>query len=613
MKLLKGRMMTYAAFGVVLLSLIAAVVLIALHRNAEKGYGHTQPHEIFIKGQYSVDGGEWHDTIDGEMLHTRFRTVTVKGVFSEPLYRDEELVIFADNVFFELETRNVSIVNGHPVDPLVTYQNRPPGMTVNQTPVLFFLDETNPYMTDNQAVTLTLTYPYPMFSNADLSDCFRLYLTGTSGVYELFFARHIVSVIFCLMICFFGLFAFPIAGCVIGGINPRYWAFSLLCFFSGLYLLSKVLAPFLPLWIDDPVLCMSVIQVAGHLVSICVLIFIKVVLGDGRHKLIGNVTLLAYCAAVVAVLALSLTGRIDLYATSPIGQCVFMICAATLTVCMLREFKTNRDARLAIVTLVPPALTLLFDTANLYFGFSDIMLFEVGVAFTIVIQVLNLLYDLRQQYKETLRYQELQRELTESRVAIMVSQIQPHFLYNSLSSIAMMCTIDPETAQEATVTFADYLRGNMDSLKQKTPVPFDRELEHLKKYLYIEKLRFGKKLNIVYDIQTKDFVLPQLSVQPLAENAVKHGISKKRGGGTLTIATRETADSYQVIVSDDGKGFDVNEVKNDGRSHIGMENVRRRLKEMCGGEVTIASTVGEGTVATVTLPKEGQKRENTLC
>ena len=65
------------------------------------------------------------------------------------------------------------------------------------------------------------------------------------------------------------------------------------------------------------------------------------------------------------------------------------------------------------------------------------------------------------------------------------------------------------------MTFADYLRGNMDSLKQKTPVPFEKELEHLKKYLYIEKLRFGKMLNIVYDIQTDKFVLPQLSVQPL--------------------------------------------------------------------------------------------------
>ena len=130
---------------------------------------------------------------------------------------------------------------------------------------------------------------------------------------------------------------------------------------------------------------------------------------------------------------------------------------------------------------------------------------------------------------------------------------------------------------------------------------------------YIEKLRFGKKLNIVYDIQTENFVLPQLSIQPLAENAVKHGISKKRGGGTLTIATRETENSFEVIVSDDGKGFDVNEIKNDGRSHIGMDNVRRRLREMCGGEVKIESKIGEGTVATVILPKEGQNREDPVC
>ena len=97
------------------------------------------------------------------------------------------------------------------------------------------------------------------------------------------------------------------------------------------------------------------------------------------------------------------------------------------------------------------------------------------------------------------------------------------------------------------------------------------------------------------------------------ENAVKHGISRKRGGGTLTIATRETEDSFEVIVSDDGNGFDTTEVKNDGRSHIGMDNVRRRIKEMCGGSVRIESKIGEGTVATVVLPKEGQKNEDSVC
>ena len=80
----------------------------------------------------------------------------------------------------------------------------------------------------------------------------------------------------------------------------------------------------------------------------------------------------------------------------------------------------------------------------------------------------------------------------------------------------------------------------------------------------------------------------------------------------MTISTRETDDAYEVIIQDDGVGFDVNETKNDGRSHIGMENTRKRIKDMCGGEVVIESVVGEGTTAKVILPKEGQNNEDTM-
>jgi len=206
-----------------------------------------------------------------------------------------------------------------------------------------------------------------------------------------------------------------------------------------------------------------------------------------------------------------------------------------------------------------------------------------------------------------------EKEAYEAKVAVMASQIRPHFMYNALTSIAMMCQIDPETAQEATITFAKYLRGNMDSLKQTKPVPFEVELEHLKKYLYIEKLRFGKKLNMEYDIQATDFKLPMLSVQPLVENAVKHGVGMKKKGGTVTIISRDTGDAFEVIVKDDGVGFDTNAPKkDDGRSHVGMENTRSRLKEMCGGTVNIESTVDVGTTATIILPKEGQNNEDTV-
>uniref|UniRef100_UPI00386B9530 sensor histidine kinase n=1 Tax=Ruminococcus sp. TaxID=41978 RepID=UPI00386B9530 len=285
----------------------------------------------------------------------------------------------------------------------------------------------------------------------------------------------------------------------------------------------------------------------------------------------------------------------------------------TLTILLFTEIRNNKEAVIILASWTPLTISILLDVINHYAHFTDVHFYHFGLAITMIYQMVHLMRDLRKQYLASIRYQQMQKELYEAKVGVMVSQIQPHFMYNALTSIAMMCKIDPDTAQEATVTFAKYLRGNMDSLKRTNPIPFDQELEHLKKYLYIEKLRFGKKLNVAYDIQATDFILPQLSIQPLVENAVKHGVGMKKKGGTVTIATRETEKAYEVIVSDDGVGFDVNAPqKEDGRSHVGMENTRRRLKEMCGGEVNIESTIGEGTVATVRLPKEDQKNEDTV-
>lgn len=205
-----------------------------------------------------------------------------------------------------------------------------------------------------------------------------------------------------------------------------------------------------------------------------------------------------------------------------------------------------------------------------------------------------------------------EKELYEAKVQVMVSQIRPHFMYNALSSIAILCKLQPDTAYTATVTFADYLRSNMDSLKQTTPVPFTKELEHLKKYLYIEKLRFQDKLDIKYDIHTTAFYIPLLSVQPLVENAVKHGVGMKENGGTVTIATRETDDAFEVSVIDDGVGFDPDQKKDaDDRSHIGMENTKKRLHDMCDASIFINSTPGTGTTVRIVLPKTGQEKGAT--
>lgn len=188
-------------------------------------------------------------------------------------------------------------------------------------------------------------------------------------------------------------------------------------------------------------------------------------------------------------------------------------------------------------------------------------------AYVIPRHIVNLIMAVKKNYDEQLNYEKVQSELLKSRVTIMISQIQPHFLYNSLTSIAQLCEKDPKRAKTATIDFANYLRGNMNSIKDEHPVPFETELSHLKTYLSLEKMRFGDDLNIVYDIGVTDFTIPSLTVQPLVENAVKHGVGMKEDGGTVTISTKEYDDRYKVVVSDDGVGFDTTKPNPDTSRH----------------------------------------------
>lgn len=201
------------------------------------------------------------------------------------------------------------------------------------------------------------------------------------------------------------------------------------------------------------------------------------------------------------------------------------------------------------------------------------------------------------------KYVKQEQELMESRIAIMRSQIKPHFLYNSLTAIARLCDNDPDTAKQATLAFADYLRSNMNAIDRKELIPFKTELEHIRTYLYLEKLRFGDELNIEYDIRNEDFCVPALSVQPIIENAVKWGTGEKEEGGTVKLSSYEDETGYVVIVEDDGCGFDMDTVKNDGREHIGIQNVRNSIETGCNGTVNIESRIGEGTKVTIRIPK----------
>ena len=196
----------------------------------------------------------------------------------------------------------------------------------------------------------------------------------------------------------------------------------------------------------------------------------------------------------------------------------------------------------------------------------------------------------------------MEAQLKESRISIMLSQIQPHFIYNTLGTIERMCLKDPQKANELVRNFSLYLRGNFSELDSVTPIRFTEELKHVEYYVNIEKVRFPD-MDMQYDIETTKFVLPALSVQPLVENAIKHGLMRLETGGTVKIHSYETPTHFCVSVTDDGAGFDTS-LPLDEKKHVGLRNIRGRLKAMVDGQLILESQPNVGTKATIMIPKE---------
>lgn len=239
-----------------------------------------------------------------------------------------------------------------------------------------------------------------------------------------------------------------------------------------------------------------------------------------------------------------------------------------------------------------PAIALIFHV--IYSGLS-IFTFAVIAAF-----LAHFLYFYVQR---GLMIQKQEKELSEKQIELTISQIRPHFIYNCLSSISYLCTKDPQLAVEAIDDFSSFLRVNFSNISQNKIVPFTQELEHTMKYLKLEKMRFEDRVRVYFDIRANDFEIPSLTLQPLVENAVKHGICKRAEGGTIVVKTSETDKEYLVEVTDDGVGFDPDIPPSDGRVHVGLTNVQNRLKNMVHGRLEIYSKIGKGTRMSIHIPK----------
>ncbi|MBQ7372403.1 MAG: histidine kinase [Blautia sp.] len=188
----------------------------------------------------------------------------------------------------------------------------------------------------------------------------------------------------------------------------------------------------------------------------------------------------------------------------------------------------------------------------------------------------------------------------EQRIQIMMTQIQPHFLYNTIATIRALCRTDADKAGEMAEKFSDYLRQNLKSLGIVGLIPFRKELEHTRIYADSEMVRFDN-IHVEYEILDDRFSLPPLTVQPLVENAIRHGV-RIRDEGIVRIRAQRKENCHEIEVWDNGTGFDVSRLDSVDSSHIGIRNVRERIEGMCGGTMKIESRPGEGTTVTITIP-----------
>ncbi|MDG0794230.1 ATP-binding protein [Cohnella ginsengisoli] len=213
------------------------------------------------------------------------------------------------------------------------------------------------------------------------------------------------------------------------------------------------------------------------------------------------------------------------------------------------------------------------------------------------------------------------REQKRLEAAWLQAQIQPHFLFNTLNSIAALADVDNARMRDLLSAFGDYLRASFDTANSDRVVPLGKELDLVRAYLYIEKERFGDRIAVIWEAEDHlQLPVPPLSIQPLVENAVRHGVLRRPEGGTVRIRIQEIGDGIQISIEDDGVGMAPDRlpqaqlrgglpVGSEGRpAGIGLANTDRRLKQLYGKGLLVRGRPGGGTIVSFVVPIPAAKR-----
>ena len=600
---------TTITFAGVLLLLLSAVLLL-WHGNANSMQATpAMVAQVYFDGEYRVDDGEWQKIVKGKHISSTDGDVTLRGNFHMLTPDGEYVGIYSDNIPIALYTNHINLTffEGGNEPYIIDVENPLYGDSAchedwvayvltsgSEEPIDILIH--NPHRFGNETAIDEMLSSTALWTDIEFEKG-ALESGKTQRNMGLLFA--IISLVVLGTALFSSLIHIKNSKII--------WLFGTVILFAGTYLSYS--ADGVSFWSESVVSNTTILGCSMifymFFLSVALVYFLK------DTKTIGIITVTLLGIVNVVFLILPILTDILFYDTWAYWATVQILVNIIFLGCLIREFfVTKGKERWLYIGSILPLISFGFDVIMTAVGLwkggvSSKYVFVVlfVAAMVVVLKVIpngiNALSKAKELETEKIV---LNAELAESRVSTMMSQIRPHFIYNTLGSIEQLCNIDPPKAGELVHNFAKYLRGNFGELDNPKPILMSQEMEHVHHYISIENVRFPD-MTFSFEMNSDDFHIPALTIQPIVENAIKHGLMKLSKGGMIRVVSYETDTHYCVSVEDDGVGFDTSELLDD-RKHVGIRNIRGRLKAMVNGTLEIKSAEGVGTTVLIKIPKE---------
>ena len=594
----------------VVMTIIVAGFLLWINSHvAIQSQGALYP-KVYFKGEYKIGDGQWQEYQPGIHLPANKGNITLKGGFYKYFVEFDEEVGFVgpeEVVAFYCDHLMIT-VQEKDCEPMI-FESEMPNYEITCAKVWQY------YRFQGEAgqeVEISIHSPHK-FGNENAVDemlnnmyTYIGYEFEEDRIEEGSLQRIVGMLILLSACCMLGISVFA------GGIHVRgnryFWMLAFLMAFAGGYIILS--SSNVNMWKAAYNFNTTALGICMMLYQYLYTVLITFVLGEKTKKYALTIVHISGMVPIILVLY-SIVSKVHFYGTWGVWALLeSAICLSMVFFVWYDLNETEYRGRLEQIAVTAPLLSFVLDVLATDMGWwqggkISILVFYIYIlgAFVIVVRVIPHKINEAARAKELEEKQrELQQELKDRRVSVMMSQIRTHFIFNVMTIISGLCNTDPAKADSALILFARYLRKNIAIMDHDEPIFFSQEVQHLEDYISLEKMRFGDKINFEKNLESTDFKIPPLTIQPLVENAIKHGLLSAGRKGTVYLTTKEKDGVISIVIEDDGIGFEPEALKKE--EAVGIRNVRYRVENMVGGTLEISSVPGTGTRVEIRLPQK---------